>query len=160
MTGANCDGSTECRTETPAQYGALRFHSDDMAEAGWPPSLHLTIPADWRSGFYTLRLQAGIAEAGPVESHVGFFIRAPLDKPRAKLAFVASTATFLAYANSALRLDQMSSPDRTRNTSAASCSTRSTPSSAVAAGTCQAPKNCAPCIAASPAAKQNFDEAI
>ena len=107
MTGANWDGSTERWTEAPSQYGAIHFHSDDMADAGWSPTLRLTVPAHWRSGFYALRLQARIGEPEPVESYVSFFVRAPLGKPASRLAFVASTATFLAYANSALRLDQV-----------------------------------------------------
>jgi N,N-dimethylformamidase len=107
MTGANWDGSTERWTETPSQYGAIHFHSDDMADAGWSPTLGLTVPADWRSGFYALRLRARTGEADPVESYVSFFVRAKLGEPKSRLAFVASTATFLAYANSALRLDQV-----------------------------------------------------
>ncbi|WBV45194.1 N,N-dimethylformamidase beta subunit family domain-containing protein [Pseudoroseomonas cervicalis] len=106
MTGANWDGSVRAWTEAPWQYGAIHFHRDDMAEAGWQADLRLRIPPDWRSGFYTLRLRASPDGAPPVESHVAFFLRAPIGRPRAQLAFVASTATFLAYANSALRLDQ------------------------------------------------------
>jgi hypothetical protein len=34
------------------------------------------------------------------------FLRPPLGQPRAKVSVVAATATFLAYANQALRLDQ------------------------------------------------------
>ncbi len=107
MTGANWTGDTERWTEAPAQYGAIHFHSDDMADAGWAPTLRVSIPSDWRSGFYALRLRARSDGPDPVESYVGFFIREPLGKPRARVAFVASTATFLAYANSALRLDQV-----------------------------------------------------
>ncbi len=106
MTGANWNGTTERWTEAPHQYGAIHFHSDDMSDAGWTPTLRIDIPADWRSGFYALRLTADAAGT-PVESYVSFFIRAAAGRPRAKLAFVASTATFLAYANSALRLDQV-----------------------------------------------------
>ncbi len=107
MTGANWDGSSDRWTEKPAQYGAIHFHSDDMADAEWKPTADCTIPEDWRSGFYALRLRAHPAGGEPVESFVGFFVRADLAKPRAPMAFVASTATFLAYANSALRLDQV-----------------------------------------------------
>jgi N,N-dimethylformamidase len=53
-----------------------------------------------------LRLSTKLGDE-PVESYVPFFVRAPLGRPSAPVAFVASTATFLAYANSALRLDQM-----------------------------------------------------
>ncbi|MBP0496145.1 N,N-dimethylformamidase beta subunit family domain-containing protein [Pararoseomonas indoligenes] len=107
MTGANWDGSTRGWTEAPWQYGAIHFHRDDMADAGWEPDLRLTVPADWRPGFYALRLRARTEGAEPVESFVAFFVRAPVGRPSARLAFVASTATFLAYANSALRLDQV-----------------------------------------------------
>jgi len=106
-TGANWDGRTTQWTEAPELYGAIHFHSDDMHDAGWSPDLRFTIPGDWRSGFYALRLRARQGSDDPVESFVAFFVRAPLGKPRAELAFVASTATFLAYANSALRLDQV-----------------------------------------------------
>ena len=106
MTGANWNGTSERWTEAPHHYGAIHFHSDDMSDAGWTPTLQFDIPADWRSGFYALRLTSDAA-ATPVESYVSFFVRAEIGRPRAKLAFVASTATFLAYANSALRLDQV-----------------------------------------------------
>ena len=106
MTGANWDGSTDRWTDCPEQYGAIHFHSDDMADAEWEPTVRFTVPAEWRSGFYALRVRAD-GEGEPVESFVGFFVRAELGKPRSKLAFVASTGTFLAYANSALRLDQV-----------------------------------------------------
>lgn len=107
MTGANWDGRTQQWTEAPWQYGAIHFHSDDMADAGWSPDLQLTIPTDWKSGFYALRLRARQDSDDPVESFVAFFVRAPLGKAKSRLALVASTATFLAYANSALRLDQV-----------------------------------------------------
>jgi N,N-dimethylformamidase len=106
VTGANWTGRTQSWTEAPAEYGAILFHDDDMIDAGWTPDLALTIPADWRSGYYALRLRATRPDGAAVESYVPFFIRAPLGKPRAKLAVVASTATYLAYANQALRLDQ------------------------------------------------------
>jgi N,N-dimethylformamidase len=107
MTGANWNASTDRWTEAPAQYGAIHFHSDDMADAGWSPSAHVAVPHDWRSGFYALRLRARTEATEPVESFVAFFVRTPVGKPTSPLAFVASTATFLAYANSALRLDQV-----------------------------------------------------
>ncbi|MFC7737747.1 N,N-dimethylformamidase beta subunit family domain-containing protein [Roseomonas sp. GCM10028921] len=106
-TGANWDGRTVQWTEAPELYGAIHFHSDDMHDAGWTPDLRFTVPEDWRSGFYALRLRARQEGEDPVESFVAFFVRAPLGNPRSQLAFVASTATFLAYANSALRLDQV-----------------------------------------------------
>jgi N,N-dimethylformamidase len=107
MTGANWDASSDRWTDQPMHYGAIHFHSDDMADAEWKPSLDFTIPNHWSSGFYALRLRAQPDGVEDVESFVAFFVRADLGKPRSRLAFVASTATFLAYANSALRLDQV-----------------------------------------------------
>jgi N,N-dimethylformamidase len=107
MTGGNWTGRTQSCTEAPEEYGAIHFHDDDMADCGWSPDLSLTVPADWRSGFYALRLRATQAAGEAVESYVPFFVRAPLGKPAARVAVVAATATFLAYANQALRLDQI-----------------------------------------------------
>jgi N,N-dimethylformamidase beta subunit-like protein len=59
----------------------------------------------WRSGFYALELTADLPP-GRVESYVSFFVRAPRGRAMAPLLFVASTATFLAYANIGTRLDQ------------------------------------------------------
>ena len=106
MTGANWDGRTQSWREAPWLYGAIHFHSDDMADCGWSPDLTLRIPAGWRSGFHSLELSATL-DGERVESHVPFFNRAAPGRPGARLAVVASTATFLAYANSALRLDQV-----------------------------------------------------
>lgn len=106
MTGANWDGRTQSWPEAPWLYGAIHFHADDMADCGWSPDLTLRIPEHWRSGFHSLELTA-THKGEQVESHVPFFIRATPGQPRSPLAVVASTATFLAYANSALRLDQV-----------------------------------------------------
>jgi N,N-dimethylformamidase len=104
-TGANWDGASPSWTEAPAQYGAIHFHEDDLQDCGWEPTCSLTIPLNWRSGFYALELTAD-QPAGRVESYVSFFVRAPRGRATAPLAFVASTATFLAYANIGTRLDQ------------------------------------------------------
>ena len=77
MTGANWSGQTHTWTQTPQEYGAIHFHDDDMLDCGWSPDLHLTIPADWRSGFYALRLCATRPDGVAVESYVPFFLRAP-----------------------------------------------------------------------------------
>ncbi|MET0529744.1 MAG: N,N-dimethylformamidase beta subunit family domain-containing protein [Microvirga sp.] len=107
VTGANWDGRTHAWTEAPWQYGAIHFHDDDVADAGWKPDLEFDIPQDWRSGFYALKLTARTSDDRPVESYVPFFVRAPRCGPIAPIAVVAPTATYLAYANSALRLDQV-----------------------------------------------------
>ena len=92
--------------QAPHEYGAVHFHDDDLADAGWAADATLTVPADWRSGFYALRLTARL-HGEEVESFVAFFVSAAPGQPKARVAYVASTATFLAYANQALRHDQM-----------------------------------------------------
>ncbi|MGH6719756.1 MAG: N,N-dimethylformamidase beta subunit family domain-containing protein, partial [Alphaproteobacteria bacterium] len=80
----------------PGEYGAIHFHDDDLYDAGWSPSHTLTIPADARSGVYALRLEA---DGGP-EFGAVFDVRPPRQgaRPRAaRVAFLASTATYLAY---------------------------------------------------------------
>jgi N,N-dimethylformamidase len=104
-TGANWDGSAMSWTEAPSQYGAIHFHEDDLADCEWRPTCKLTIPSTWRSGFYALQLSLDKG-ADRLESYVSFFVRPPRGRASAPLMFVASTATFLAYANIATRLDQ------------------------------------------------------
>ena len=104
-TGANWDGSSLSWTETPEQYGAIHFHEDDLEDCGWRPTCALKIPEHWKSGFYALKLTAD-GPRGPVESYVSFFVRPPRGRATAPLLFVASTGTFLAYANIGTRLDQ------------------------------------------------------
>jgi N,N-dimethylformamidase len=104
VTGANWTGYSHSWTETPLQYGAIHFHRDDLADAGWNPTAQMQVPGDWRSGFYTLRLIAGSGE-DRVESYVTFFVRAAV--PTAKTVVIASTATYLAYANNRTKTDQI-----------------------------------------------------
>ena len=100
VTGHNWDGSEMDWRRAPQQYGAIHFHDDDLYDAGWRPSLTLTVPPDARSGVYALRLEA---DGGP-EFWVVFYVRPPRRGPRARVAFLASTATYLAYSNYRARM--------------------------------------------------------
>lgn len=106
MTGPNWTGRTKSFTEAPQEYGAIQFHDDDITDCDWTPDLTLQVPSGWRSGFHALRLRARRPDGVSVESYVPFFVRTPLGQAKARVAVVAATATFLAYANQALRLDQ------------------------------------------------------
>src|SRR6202012_3892586 len=64
----------------------------------WQPNLSFTVPTDLRSGVYALRLRSGEAE-----EHIPFFVRAL--QPKASLAVLMSTFTYLAYANEHLAFD-------------------------------------------------------
>ncbi|WP_378942322.1 N,N-dimethylformamidase beta subunit family domain-containing protein [Mesorhizobium sp. ANAO-SY3R2] len=109
VTGVAWSGAYHDWRLAPGEYGAIHFHSDDLYDCGWSPTMTLDVPADWRSGVYALRLRLpsdrGKADdAIAVESFIPFFITPAKDRPRAKLVVVASVATYLAYANNALRL--------------------------------------------------------
>jgi len=100
VTGHNWDGSEMDWRRAPHQYGAIHFHDDDLYDAGWRPTLTLTVPTDARSGVYALRLEA---DGGP-EFWVVFYVRPPRGGPRARAAFLASTATYLCYSNYRMRM--------------------------------------------------------
>ncbi|WP_287388021.1 N,N-dimethylformamidase beta subunit family domain-containing protein [Mesorhizobium sp.] len=99
VTGANWDGRSMCWREVPWQYGAIHFHDDDLTDCGWAPSVELTVPDGWCSGFYALRISARPDTGPAVESYVSFFVRPPRGCATAPVLVVASTATFLAYGN-------------------------------------------------------------
>ena len=98
MTGHNWTGAVMDWTRAPEQYGAIHFHDDDLLDANWQPDFELDLPAALRSGVYAVHLSANEAEL-----HVPFFVRPPRAQGgiqrRAKIAFLAPTATYLAYIN-------------------------------------------------------------
>lgn len=107
VTGANWDGTVNDWRSLPAHYGAIHFCSDDMVDCAWSPDFMLDVPTDLPGGYYALRMTAAPPDGDPVESYVGFFVRSPRGRTAAKLAIVAPVATYLAYANGALRMDQV-----------------------------------------------------
>src|SRR6202022_2590239 len=92
--GHNWTGATMDWREAPEQYGAIHFHDDDLVDACWEPDFAFTVPADLRSGVYAAKLSAD-----GFEFWVPFFVRPPRGAARSRVAFLASTATYLAYLN-------------------------------------------------------------
>lgn len=92
MTGSGWTGETLDWRTAPEQYGAVHFHEDDLADAGWTAGARLKLPEDLRSGVYAVRLRSG----GHTD-HVPFAVRATAAK--ADVAFLLPTFTYLAYAN-------------------------------------------------------------
>jgi N,N-dimethylformamidase len=80
----------------PEEYAAIRFHSDDLSDCGWQTSIHLEIPADMASGVYGLRVDNGEA----VDT-IPFYVTVASGGKHARIAFLAPTLTYLAYANNA-----------------------------------------------------------
>ena len=94
MKGGNWTGEEMSWRNAPEQYGAIHFHHDDIYDAEWQADFELTVPGGWRSGYYAARLTCG-----EHEDHIPFFVVPPRGSSGAKLAFLAPTASYMAYAN-------------------------------------------------------------
>jgi N,N-dimethylformamidase beta subunit-like protein len=94
MTGHNWDGSAMDWRKAPAQYGAIHFHEDDIADARWTTDFTFTVPGDLRSGCYAAWLTA--AEA---RFQIAFFVRPPKGRATADIVYLASSATYTVYQN-------------------------------------------------------------
>ena len=92
--GFNWSGAEQNWNHAPQEYGAIHFHDDDLYDAGWETDFEYVVPDDLRSGVYAVRLKAD-----GDEWYVTFFVRPPRGTTTAKLAFLASTATYMAYSN-------------------------------------------------------------
>ena len=103
MTGHNWTGEVMDWTQAPSQYGAIHFHDDDMVDAAWQEDFSFTLPAGLRSGVYAARLRANEAEFW-----VPFFVRPPKGQANARIAFLASTATYIVYMNNRARFMSLS----------------------------------------------------
>ncbi|WP_146135340.1 N,N-dimethylformamidase beta subunit family domain-containing protein [Antricoccus suffuscus] len=78
-------------------YRAVYFHDDDLEDASWECSAVVSLPADLSSGMYAVTLSCDGAE-----DHIPVFVVPAVGAPRAKVAFLTPTFTYLAYANGRL----------------------------------------------------------
>jgi N,N-dimethylformamidase len=92
--GHNWTGREQSWRHAPQEYGAIHFHDDDLFDAGWESDFDYVVPEALPSGVYAARLRAE-----DDESYVTFFVRPPRGTAASKLAFLASTATYMAYSN-------------------------------------------------------------
>jgi N,N-dimethylformamidase len=83
-------------TVAPQDYAAIHFHADDLIDCGWDTSLQFTIPADMPSGVYGLVLSNADGS-----DTIPFYVIPPRDGPKARILVLASTLTYVAYANHA-----------------------------------------------------------
>jgi N,N-dimethylformamidase len=79
-------------TTTARQHDAIHFHTDDVGDLRWEPTLRLELPAGIRSGFHAIRLSAG-----GQRMHIPLYVRS--SSPTAPVVFLVPTNTYLAYAN-------------------------------------------------------------
>ncbi|MEA2626725.1 MAG: hypothetical protein QOD06_2770 [Candidatus Binatota bacterium] len=94
MTGYNWRSEEFRFTRAPGEYGAIHFHDDDVADAGWQVDFEVQVPGDLRSGVYAARLRQG-----DEEDYIPFYVRPPRGTATAPLLFLIPTASYLAYAN-------------------------------------------------------------
>ena len=92
MTGYNWTGYETNFTQAPDEYGAIHFHDDDLDDAGWETDFELTVPEEMQSGVYAARLRTDDAE-----DYVPFYVRPRAGRPKAPVAFLAPTNSYLAY---------------------------------------------------------------
>lgn len=96
VTGHAWRGQTVDWRTRPDLYGAIHFHCDDLEDCAWKTDVTWHVPSGIRSGVYAARLTT---DQG-AEDFVPLFILPPRGKSNAPLAFLASTFTYMAYANS------------------------------------------------------------
>ena len=99
VTGSTWTGSEQSWRHAPSEYGAIHFHDDDLYDAGWEADFELRVPESFQSGVYAARLR--LEES---DDYVTFFVRPPRGTASAKVAYLAPTASYLAYANNRLSL--------------------------------------------------------
>jgi len=96
VTGHAWRGQTTDWRARPDLYAAIHFHCDDLEDCAWKTDITWRVPPETKSGVYAARLTT---ERG-AEDFVPLFVLPPKGKTGASLAFLASTFTYLAYANS------------------------------------------------------------
>lgn len=97
VTGSRWSGNHHRWSEAPSEYGAIHFHQDDIGDAGWRPTLALTIPDDWPSGVYALHLETVDGPAPGARDNIVFYVRAREPGQHAAVAFLAPTITYTVY---------------------------------------------------------------
>ncbi|AZO07925.1 hypothetical protein EJ074_01400 [Mesorhizobium sp. M3A.F.Ca.ET.080.04.2.1] len=94
VTGSRWRGRYDRAELVPEEYNATLFHSDMVEGGDWKPSLELEVERGWRSGIYALRVHDG-----QDEDWIPFYVRPAADSKHARVAFLAPTATYVAYGN-------------------------------------------------------------
>jgi N,N-dimethylformamidase len=101
QTGFNWNGRNDCFRLAPQEYGGIEFHSDAITDCKWEETRRFIVP-ELKSGAYAIRLRAGKGH-GLGEEYIVFFVRA--SRPKAPVALLIPTSSYLAYANEHLSFD-------------------------------------------------------
>jgi len=65
----------------------------------WPATLAVPIPRDWKSGYYTVRLEADLPDGNKASSELFFIVRAAVPGQNSKILLQLATNTYNAYTN-------------------------------------------------------------
>ncbi len=95
-TGHRWSGATLDWRVCPAEYGAVWFHDDDLADAWWPAAFRWDVPAGTRSGMYAALLTS---DRGEQQDVISFYVRPGDGEPAAPLAVLVPTFTYTIYSN-------------------------------------------------------------
>jgi N,N-dimethylformamidase len=93
-TGSRWKADAQRFLDDPSGYSAIHFHPDDVEDARWSPDFEIEVPASARSGVYGITL--GCDEQ---RYCIPFFVTPAGSGERERIAFLAPTYTYLAYAN-------------------------------------------------------------
>jgi N,N-dimethylformamidase len=94
VTGSRWRADAQRFVDDPSGYNAIHFHPDDLADARWSPDFEIEVPTSARSGAY------GVTLCSDQERYcIPFFVTPPASGPRERIAYLAPTYTYLAYAN-------------------------------------------------------------
>ncbi|KAI1012480.1 hypothetical protein LB504_008476 [Fusarium proliferatum] len=99
VTGYNWNGMESDWTKANQGYEAIHFHDDDLDDASWETNFSVTLPEALRSGVYAVEVES---TNGSAKDTIPFFVRptaATRQRSGAKVAYILSTFTYLAYAN-------------------------------------------------------------
>ena len=96
MRGSRWTGAQMDWQKAPGEYAAIHFHEDDLYDCAWEASTKFRVPAGTASGCFGLRLRVGGSQ-----DILPFYVLAPRGEPGSRVAFLAPTLTYLAYANHA-----------------------------------------------------------
>lgn len=94
------DGTNHHFADCPDHYSAVEFHANALEDAQWEPDLDVTIPRNFPSGVYALRIRTNSAE-----DRIPFVVRPVRNSGGDSVAVLLPTLTYLAYANERM-LDQ------------------------------------------------------
>ena len=95
MTGHNFSGHVFDWKSAPHEYGAIHFHDDDIDDARWESDFEWTVPADFKSDSYAMRLTNKDGD----EDYIPFFVVPRVGQEQSKIAVMIPTISYMAYAN-------------------------------------------------------------